>query len=228
VSGEDLNIPDEQRGRQAVASLGGYAHQLFTTLLAWMRVSSDETVLVEVAEDYAILTNDALTMTQVKRETAPTSLTLRREDVKKAIVSLWQFSEANPTRDVRLHFLTTAPMGKERDVEFPGSVSGIAYWAGAAIGQDVTPLRQFLLSLDWPPGLAAFLQEADDETLRSRLLRRIVWLTGAESTEIAIDTLSSRLELLAVERGLPPAMVPVFSRSCCSISFRSFCAKTGA
>jgi hypothetical protein len=202
---DDLNIPDEQRGRQAVASLGGYAHQIFTTLLAWMRIASDETLLVEVAEDYAIITADALTMTQVKRETSATTLTLRREDARKAILSLWQFGEANPGRDVRLHFLTTTSAGQERGVPFPGGVSGIAYWARAAIGEDVGPLRQFLLGLDWPPDFAVFLAEADEDTFRSRLLRRLVWLTGAEPTEVALDTLSARLELLAIERGLLPS-----------------------
>lgn len=205
MSESELNIPDQQRARQAVASLGGYAHQLFTTLLAWMRIASDETLLVEVAEDFAILTDEALTMTQVKRETAATSLTLRREDARKAIISLWQFGKANPGRDVRLHFLTTAPAGKERDVTFPGGVGGIAYWTSAAVGQDIAPLRNFLLGFDWPPDLTAFLTDADDEAIRSRLLRRLIWLTGTEPTATALDTLSARLEMLAVERGLPPS-----------------------
>lgn len=206
MGANDLNIPDEQRCRQAVASLGGYAHQLFSTLKAWMRIASDEELIVEVAEDYAVLSSGALTMTQVKRETVATSLTLNREDARKAILSLWQFGEANTERDVQLYFLTTAPAGKERNVKFPDDVGGIKYWAKAAIGQEVTPLRQFLLHLDWPPELAAFLAEVDDETLRTRLLKRLVWLTGTERTEVLIEMLSSRLELLAIERGLPPSV----------------------
>lgn len=198
---EDLNVPEEQRGRQAVFSLGGYAHQLITTLLAWMRIGANETLLVEIAEDYAVLAEQALTMTQVKRETGATALTLGRADARKAILSLWQFSEANLATDVRLHFLTTAPAGHERGAKFPGGATGVAYWAAAAIGQDVAPLRQFLLDLAWPSDLAAFLAEAGDEALRSRLLRRIVWLTDSAPTETALDSLSARLALLATERG---------------------------
>lgn len=138
---DKLSVPAEQRGRQAIASLVGYVHQLITTVAAWMRLGLDDYLLVEVAEDYAVLAQGALTMTQVKREARGAALTLRRSDVGKAIVSLWQFSNANPGLNVRLHFLTTAVAGHEQGVQFPEGLTGLAYWAHAAIGGDVERLQ---------------------------------------------------------------------------------------
>lgn len=204
MSGGDPTVPGEQRGRQAVASLGGYAHQLLTTIAAWMRLAPGQALLVEVAEDYAVVAEGALTMTQVKREGAGAALTLRREDARKAIASLWQFGEANPGTDVRLHFLTTAPATQERGAAFPDGLNGTAYWTRVALGADVEPLRTFLATLDLPADLAAFIADADAEALRSRLLRRIAWLTGSDATQVLIDSLGERLAALAVARGMMP------------------------
>lgn len=198
-------IPDEQRARQAVASLGGYAHQLIVTLLAWMELGDGDTLLVEVAEDYAVVGSGVLDMTQVKRETTGTPLTLRRPDARKAILSLWQFGEANPDIRISLHFLTTAPAGHERGAAFPGGATGVEYWARAAIGQDISPVRAYLLELEWPHALATFLAQADDETLRARLLRPLVWTTGADQTRTALDVLSDRLALRAIADDLMPS-----------------------
>ncbi|MBW4332362.1 hypothetical protein KY084_16055 [Stakelama sp. CBK3Z-3] len=202
MSAGDLSIPEDQRGRQAVVSLGGYVHQLVATMRAWQRLGAGEALLLEVAEDYAVLASDALQMTQVKRESSGTSLTLRRADARKAILSLWQFRAANPDHDVRLHFLTTAPIGKEASTAFPEGATGIGWWARAAQGADVEPLRAFLLTLKWPDGLAVFLATASADALRDGLLRRISWLTGADQTRTLLDTIGSELRERAVGQGL--------------------------
>lgn len=197
-----LNVPEEQRGRQAVASLGGYVHQLVATLRAWSRLASGEALLLEVAEDYAVLAADALHMSQIKRETSGSSLTLRRGDARKAILSLWQFRTANPDRDVHLHFLTTASAGAEAGVIFPEGATGIGWWARAARGADVEPVRAFLLSLDWPDDLATFLATAPVEALRDGLLRRISWLAGSDPTDILLASLAAEFGERAVAQGM--------------------------
>lgn len=202
MSAEDLTIPDEQRGRQAVASLGGYIHQILSSALAWVGLGPDEILLIEVAEDYAVLARNALQMTQVKRETSNIALTLRREDARKAILSLWQFRIANPGRDVRLNFLTTARVGVENGSGFPEGASGIAWWARAALGADVEPLRDFLLSLEWPDNLAQFLRTASPETLRSDLFGRITWLSDTDPTSVLLDSLAARLGVRATSQGM--------------------------
>lgn len=202
MSAGDPIIPEDQRGRQAVASLGGYVHQLVATMRAWQRLGDVEALLLEVAEDYAVLAAGALQMTQVKRETGNTSFTLRRDDARKAILSLWQFRAANPDRDVRLHFLTTAPVGKESGIAFPDGATGIGWWVRAAQGADVEPLRAFLQTLEWPNGLATFLATASADALRNDLLCRISWLTGADQTHVLLDTIRNELRERAFSQGL--------------------------
>jgi len=201
VSADDLVIPEEQRGRQAVASLGGYAHQLIATAAAWVDLGPGESLLVEVAEDYAILAEGALRMVQQKRETG-SALTLRRADAQAAIRSLWQFRVANPGHDVRLHLLTTAPVGRERGFAFPGEATGVDWWRRAARGDDVEPLRDFLRTLDWPADLAGFLASASAESLRADMLGRISWLADADPTDTLLANLTERLRGRAVSEGL--------------------------
>ena len=57
--------------REAVASLRGYAYQLYASALAWLDLGIEEELHLEVAEDYAIAASDALKAVQVK-DTGPT------------------------------------------------------------------------------------------------------------------------------------------------------------
>ncbi len=205
LSEHDIAVPGEQLGRQAMAGFGGYLHQLLATVAAWMRLNPGETLLIELAEDFAVVTEQVVTMTQVKRDASARALTLRREEARKAVLSLWQFSNANPGRDVRLHFLTTANPGHEQGVAFPEGLTGIGYWARVALGADVEPLRAFLLTLAWPEDLARFLAEAEADQFRARLVRRIYWLTGADTSQALLQSLEARLGQRAMSEG-PMAM----------------------
>ncbi|MEQ8173186.1 MAG: hypothetical protein ABRQ38_30150 [Candidatus Eremiobacterota bacterium] len=57
----NLNIPPEELGRQAVDSLRGYIYQIYQSINAWLKIKDDEELLLEVAEDYAVLAKNALT-----------------------------------------------------------------------------------------------------------------------------------------------------------------------
>ena len=72
--------------REAVASLRGYAYQLYASALAWLDLGIEEELHLEVAEDYAIAASDALKAVQVK-DTGPTAVTINTQDVRDTIVS---------------------------------------------------------------------------------------------------------------------------------------------
>lgn len=201
----NLNIPQDQRKRQALSSLAGYAHQILAALDGWMRVRGDGILLIEVAEDYAVLARDAVEMTQVKRVDPTSEISLGRKDARDAIISLWQFAEANPTVDVRLQFLTTAQVGNERDGNFENTAKGIDLWHRAAVGSDVEELRAFLLKQDWPDDLAGFLRSASPDDLRARLFSRLRWTAGAEQSSELIASFEARLRARAVARNLAPS-----------------------
>lgn len=75
-------VPDNE-ARQAVDALGGYAYQLYQTLLAWFALQPGEVLFLEVAEDYAVATGTLLTAAQVRATAA--NITLRSSHVAQAL-----------------------------------------------------------------------------------------------------------------------------------------------
>ena len=55
---------------RAIASLRGYAYQLYASGLAWLNIRPGQELYLEVAQDYAVATKEALRAVQVKDTTA--------------------------------------------------------------------------------------------------------------------------------------------------------------
>jgi hypothetical protein len=68
---------------QAVASLRGYAYQIYVSAVAWLKLTDDEELYLEVAQDYAVAVHDALAAVQVKDVKA--TVTIVSEGVRQAI-----------------------------------------------------------------------------------------------------------------------------------------------
>lgn len=205
-AGVQIEVPERQKIRQAVTALRGYAHQLYLSALEWEGLARGSTLLLEVAEDYATVVNNALLMTQSKDDAASGSLTLRTPGARNAIVSLWEFQRANPGVDVRLAYLTTATMGREREFLARAGPCGIDRWRAGAAGQPQPELRGLLCDLGLPPDLVAFVRTADDADLQEQLFTRLSWNCDAPSTETVRKALvarsidrASRVGLLASE-----------------------------
>ena len=112
--GPRLDDPVGDPARQAVASLRGYAYQLYATGLAWLALPDGATLHLEVAEDYAVATREAMTGTQVRDTEASGGLTLQSGWARGAIESYVDLATRNPGRAVSFHYLTTSPIGLER------------------------------------------------------------------------------------------------------------------
>ena len=185
-----VNVPDSQICRQAIPALRGYAYQVYRSVEAWLHLNEYQSLFLEVAEDFAVLTGQVVQATQVK-DTAPSgSVTLKTKAIKAAIDSFWQFQAANPNKEVHLVFLTTSTIGKEQGVKFPGGEPGLRYWRAAARhGAEVRILSSFLASLTLSEDLDQFLRTATDSEVQGRLLRRIQWECG----EAALDQIEKHL-----------------------------------
>lgn len=158
---------DGDVARQALASLRGYAYQLYASALAWIALAPDETLHLEVAEDYAVSARERLDAAQIKDAPASGKLTLRHPDVITAIDSYVDLVARNPGRVVQLHLLSTAQIGMERALaDRPSDLPGLDYWRRAASGAAVKPLRQILLSLKLAEPTLAFISSRDDDALR--------------------------------------------------------------
>lgn len=186
--------------REAIASLRGYAYQLYLSALAWIGLSAGEVLHLEVAEDYAVATRDALKAVQVKDAAASGNLTLRNKDVIQAIDNFVHLHSHNPGRQLTLRFLSTAEIGREKAVaDRPGGVEGLIYWRRAAKGAAVEPLRKVLKALPLDEKTLKFIDDRTDEALRKDLLQRLHWdaarpdfLAVKEEFDLAIVTLGQR------------------------------------
>ena len=79
-SGPRLVEPSGDPRRQAVDSLRGYAYQLYVSALAWLRLQSEERLYLEVAEDFAVVSREALEGVQVKDTSGSGRVTINSED----------------------------------------------------------------------------------------------------------------------------------------------------
>ncbi|KTR82481.1 hypothetical protein NS277_13440 [Novosphingobium barchaimii] len=199
ASRHPLRVPSDQLARQATASLGGHLFQATRAATEWSHLGEDAQLLIEVAEDYALLVRDALEMTQTKHEFGA-SVTLRSDGVRKALSGLIAFQEANPDLRVSLAYLTTAQPGREIGSGIPNGATGLSYWLEASRGADLASLRQLLLDTQLDERVLDFVRESDDDALRGRLIQRVSWLTGSPALPAAQAVLQARLRALAVER----------------------------
>lgn len=190
--------------RQAIDSLGGYAHQLLASAIEWTRLPDGGELHLEVAEDYATAIRGQLDATQVKRVAGTVSLAA--ESTRIAMRSMVRLAKKNPGMVVRLTFLTTAEVTSEHQlVHRTGGTPGLIHWREVADGADASRLRAVLLALELGDEVHRFIRDRDDEALRSDLLQRIDWRCGAADTEELEEILRERVaDLCLREFDVPP------------------------
>jgi hypothetical protein len=192
--------------RQAVASLRGYAYQVAAATLAWLDLSDDAKLFLEVAEDYATVAQQSLDAVQVKDTAESGSVTLNTEAVREAINAFVVLAANNNDRVLQLRYLTTSPVGIEHKTsDRPGGVAGLIYWRRAAAGADVGPLRPILDSDKFSADVQAFVKARDDEALRRDLLQRIHWDTQQADLTGITEEIEGRLVVLGRDRFNLPA-----------------------
>ena len=193
------DAPQGDVARQAVAALRGYAFQLYGSVLAWLELKEGEDLFLEVAEDYAVVAQEALKAVQAKETRASGAITLNTTGVREAINSFVDLCHRNPERTVSLRYFTTSPSGLEREAaDRINGMSGLEYWRLVAREADIAPLRARLLELDLRQQTRAYIEELDDEELRDRLIRRITWDCGQGGLEDLEGEIEAKLIRLAL------------------------------
>jgi hypothetical protein len=185
---------------QAVASLRGYGYQLYASALAWADLKSSQELYLEVARDYAIAANNAISAVEVK-DTAASNVTINSEDVRENLDAFVDLVERNPGRQINLRFLSTSSISRERSLK--ARVNGEAsllYWRRAAANADVAPLRDVLLQTALTPRVRKFIELRDADSLREDLLRRIHWDCGQHAIDGLIAELEANLARLSMDR----------------------------
>lgn len=201
-----ITITADELGRQAVQSLGGYIHQMYESLAAWIALEQGELLLLEITEDFATLKEHILHRTQVKALKQTSALTLNSEAAVSLINSHWSMQKANPNTVVISTLLTTAKIGKEKKLKFPDKKSGLEYWRAAVKTQlDLRPIRTALNTIAVDSEVKKFAQESDDLSLRANLIDRIHWQFESQNLEALQDSIKDSLIYLGEVRGISSA-----------------------
>lgn len=181
--------------RQATASFRGYRYQAFQSVSAWMRLSPQQVLILEGAEDFDLREPDdsRVTTTQVKDLSG--NLTLRSNSVIEAINNYWSHRKRNPSFHITFRFLTTANPGQEQGNPFGENVKGLDYWERLRADDklDISPLKNFLLNQTLDPELKKFIAENDETTFRTEIIEAIRWDLSVKSSEALLADVQSNL-----------------------------------
>ena len=189
--------------RQAVASLDGYAYQIWRSVLEWLTLAADETIELEGNEDIDRLWPGEAQTIPVKNTAGSGSLTLRSPDVVNAINNFWKARQRNAGVRLHMRFLSTSGATHEKKRPF-GDRPGLRVWqtvqrraSPTADEEDANSIRAFLVSLssiDAP--LKGWLANASPAELVEQLIAPIHWDLEAEGTDAVQKLIDNQLVLL--------------------------------
>lgn len=195
----EIPIPKGNEARQAVDALGGYVYQIYQSALAWIELKPDEFLFLEVAEDYVVAANAALTGVQVKKTRH--NVTINSDDIIASINSFVELRQENPELLVRFRHLTTSKIVKEQSSKHRiGNTPTLKMWKNLAKTGDVTRLRNILNESKLSEQTKNFIAELSDTEFREEFLKRIQFDCGAQNSKFLKRTLLSGLLKLLLER----------------------------
>jgi hypothetical protein len=158
----------------AAHAIAGFRYQLLQNVRALLKLQEGEQLLLEVSEDFSVVSASTSTDVQVKNSqvaTGPPGFSLQSADIKAVLSRFWS-GQTDTMR--RLVFIARGGAFKERGFEFPESMPGLHYWRAAAIDAETAPLRESLASILAGTPLGAWIpSDPADAELRTRLLRRV-------------------------------------------------------
>ena len=184
------------RIRQACDSLGGYAYQIWLSVLTWLDLTGDECIYLEGAEDIDLIRNDLALSKQVKRLAA--TVTLRSQAILDAIVNSWRLRKNNPGRRLTYQFITTAEIGQEQGAPFGKGERGLEIWEAAQrCPETAAKLIAFLQGItSFPTDFLEYLRETDKATITTDLIANTAWVTGSQDVGMIRAEINRKLTLL--------------------------------
>ena len=196
--------------RQAVHALRGYAYQVVSATLEWLHLADDGYLILEVAEDFAIMADGILQSVQVKDTARSGSVTLVSQSVIKAIESFVTLANSYADRQIEFLFLTTSEIGTERAKR--GASSRYAWSTVLEEGKRAglhakrsNRFGRFYRAIHFRNGVRTFCSERNNHELHRDLITRIKWECGRGDLESIRDELEAGLVLLGRHKFSIPA-----------------------
>ncbi len=170
--------------RQAVASIRGVIYQLWWSIDAWLRLTTEnEVIYLEGSEDFDRASALDAVAQQVKCEVDGISLNNQR--ALKALEHFWTLRSREVARTVQFHYISTAPSVVERDAAF-GGIAGMEAWNIARDNAVMAECIQKYLAPKLFDGsaLKAFLEAADTAVVQAQFIRPMHWFLSQPGLEV--------------------------------------------
>jgi predicted RNA-binding protein len=196
----------ESNKGQADHVLAAFRYQLLLSLDAWLSLRKDETLWLEIEEDFSIVSDTNATHIQVKRSAAklgPRPRSLQSSDVRAALSRFWVRSDQGRNTRSQLAFISNSGAARERNLTFPSDVPGLFYWGISALDADTTPIRGALAILFSGEPIGEWINShPSDEELRTRLLRRVQWMLAALDAAPLTALIRDKIAEIYLTKGL--------------------------
>lgn len=186
-------------GSDAAATKRGFLYQDLATALAWVRLTDEQTLFVEAAEDMAVARAGSADVHQFRDVVRPLTLRGALPFLENAL----QLIERNPRRSLRFIYATTASIGRDKakrhQVE---DMSCLDYWREVQKhARSADPLIA-VLKCAAPLGsrLASFLGDNTNATIVDELINAVDWLSDERSGAELQRELSDEIVRLAQSR----------------------------
>jgi GNAT superfamily N-acetyltransferase len=187
--------------------IAGFRYQLLQSIDALINLRDGETLLLEVSEDFSVVSRDSSVDVQVKNSQAvagPPAYSLQTSDIRNAIARYWEASNSPENGAKHLVFIARGGAAVEREFAFPDGLPGLHYWKLAALDADTNPLRSALQKLFPDHPLGQWLASSpSDEELRTRLLRRINWQLEQEAADTLVDQAREQIRTIYASKNWP-------------------------
>jgi len=191
---------------QAAHVLAAFRYQLLRSLDAWIGLSADEVLWLEVEEDFSVISSESALHVQVKHSVAtpgPTPRSLNSADVRETINRYWMRSNQGTDERSHVAFIANSGAAREQNLSFPGNSPGLVYWTSATLDGDTSAIRVALATIFADGPIGRWIAESpSDEELRARLLRRIQWMLNASDATPLAGQIRDKLAAIYISKGL--------------------------
>lgn len=176
--------------RQAIQSIRGYDYQILRSVEAWLQLKDGDTLYLEGAEDFDVVTEKNTTAIQVKNSTSP--ITLNSVDTKKAIQNFIFLKKKNMKRKIEFNFLSRGQAATEKTPITKGK-NGIELWSLAAKGDlDCADMLKKHLLQQSMEGCDSFLNQSPQDLIKE-LFSVFHWILGEDDEDLIIKGIERRL-----------------------------------
>ncbi len=178
---------------QAHASIEGYFYQILHSVNAWLDLADNDSLYLEVAEDFDIESGGTFTATQVKH--TRDNITLRSEQVVAAVNNYWKLRTNNRDRRVKFRLLTKSKIVEERGDSLGMDKPGLAVWNRCS--GDETSIEKISNFLRTDGKISEevnnFLEVASSQEIYEQLIEPITWETDSKSASYVEQSIRESL-----------------------------------